>query len=104
MVSAGTDGIHNFLILSILDKMNTMRSVSATDAKQRLAALLDAAQREPVVIRRQNRDVAVIMSAEEYERLRDLNAREFQRFCDKVAEQAKARGLTESTLKKLLRD
>ena len=43
-----------------------MRSVSATEAKQRLAALLDAAQREPVVIRRQNRDVAVIMSAEEY--------------------------------------
>jgi antitoxin Phd len=45
-----------------------MKIVSATDAKQRLAALLDAAQREPVLIRRQNRDVAVIMSAEEYER------------------------------------
>jgi antitoxin (DNA-binding transcriptional repressor) of toxin-antitoxin stability system len=29
-----------------------MRYVSATDAKQRLAALLDAAQREPVMIRR----------------------------------------------------
>ena len=27
-----------------------MRYVSATDAKQRLAALLDAAQREPVMI------------------------------------------------------
>ena len=39
-----------------------MKTVSATDAKQRLAALLDAAQREPVLIRRQNRDVAVIMS------------------------------------------
>jgi prevent-host-death family protein len=81
-----------------------MRSVSATDAKQRLAALLDAAQREPVVIRRQKRDVAVIMSAEEYERLRDLNAAEFQRFCDRMAEQAKARGLTEASVKKLLRD
>ena len=80
-----------------------MRSISATDAKQRLAALLDAAQREPVVIRRQNRDVAVIMSAEEYERLRDLNAAEFQRFCDRVAENAKARGLTPAKLEKLLR-
>jgi prevent-host-death family protein len=39
-----------------------MRYVSATDAKQRLAALLDAAQREPVMIRRQNRDVAVLLS------------------------------------------
>jgi len=79
-----------------------MRSVSATDAKQRLAALLDAAQREPIVIRRQNRDVAVIMSAEEYERLRDLNAADFQRFCDRVAETAKARGLTPSRLERLL--
>jgi prevent-host-death family protein len=47
-----------------------MKTVTATDAKQRLVALLDAAQREPVLIRRQNRDVAVIMSAEEYERIR----------------------------------
>lgn len=81
-----------------------MRSVSATEAKQRLAALLDAAQREPVVIRRQNRDVAVIMSAEEYERMRDINASEFQHFCDRVADQAKSRGLNRAALNNLLRD
>jgi antitoxin Phd len=81
-----------------------MRTVSATDAKRRLAALLDAAQREPVVIRRQNRDVAVIMSAEEYERIRDLTGAEFQRFCDRVGAQANVRGMTESALNKLLKD
>jgi len=80
-----------------------MQTVSATDAKQRLAALLDAAQREPVLIRRQNRDVAVIMSAEEYERIRGLNVAELQRFSDRVGAQAKARGLTEAKLKKLLK-
>ena len=69
-----------------------------------LTTLLDAAQREAIIIRRQNRDVAVIMSAEEYERIRDLNAAEFQRFCDRVAAQAKTRGLTEPVLKKLLKD
>jgi prevent-host-death family protein len=83
--------------------MDVMRTVSATDAKQRLAALLDAAQREPVLIRRQNRDVAVIMSAEEYARMRDLAAVDFQRFCDRVGAQAKARGLTASALHKLLK-
>jgi hypothetical protein len=36
----------------------------------------------------------VILSAEDYDRLRALNADEFQRFCDRV-EQAAARGLTE---------
>ena len=49
-----------------------MRYVSATEAKQRLAALLDAAQREPVMIRRQKRDVAVILSPQEHDRLRAL--------------------------------
>lgn len=81
-----------------------MRYVSATDAKQRLAALLDAAQREPVVIRRQKRDVAVILSPAEYNRLRALNAAEFQRFCDRVAKNAAARGLTGKKLAKILAD
>ena len=79
-----------------------MQYVSATDAKQRLAALLDAAQREPVVIRRQNRDVAVILSPQEYDRLRALNAAEFQRFCDRVAEGAAARGISEDKLAEIL--
>ena len=81
-----------------------MRYVSATEAKQRLAALLDAAQREPVVIRRQNRDVAVLLSPQEYDRLRALNAAEFERFCDRIGEQAAARGLTEDKLAGIVAD
>ena len=81
-----------------------MRSFSATEAKQNLAALLDAAQREPVVIRRQKRDVAVVLSPEEYERIHDFNVRQFQRFCDEVAKEAKARGMTEEILTELLAD
>jgi prevent-host-death family protein len=81
-----------------------MRYVSATDAKQKLAALLDASQRGPVMIRRQKRDVAVLLSPQEYDRLRALNAAEFQRFCDRVAKNAAARGLTPGKLAKLLGD
>jgi prevent-host-death family protein len=79
-----------------------MRYVSATDAKQGFATVLDAAQREPVVIRRQKRDVAVLMSVAEYEKLTRLNVDEFQRFCDKIGERATARGLTEEKLTELL--
>ena len=79
-----------------------MRYVSATEAKQALAAVLDAAQREPVVIRRQQREIAVILSMQEYERLTALNIEEFQRFCDRIGEQAKERGLTEDRLSELL--
>ena len=81
-----------------------MRYVTATDAKQKLAALLDAAQREPVVIRRQKRDVAVILSAAEYDRLRAFNVAEFDRFCDRVAGKAAARGLTARKLQQILHD
>ena len=81
-----------------------MRYVSATEAKQGFAALLDAAQREPVVIRRQKRDVAVLLSAQEYDRLRALNTAEFQRFCDRIAQRAAARGLTEDKLARILAD
>jgi prevent-host-death family protein len=75
-----------------------MRTVSATDAKQNLAALLDTAQHEPVLIRRQKRDVAVLLSPREYDRLRALNTEELKSFCDEVAARAKARGLTEEKL------
>lgn len=81
-----------------------MRTVSATEAKQRLAALLDTAQREPVLIRRQNRDIAVIMSPEEYDRIRGARNDEFERFCDRVSAKAKARGLTEKILADILKD
>lgn len=81
-----------------------MRTISATEAKQKLAALLDAAQREPVMIRRQSRDTAVVLSPAEYDRLRGLNAAEFQSFCDRVSGNAADQGLTEEKLADLLAD
>ena len=79
-----------------------MRTVSASDAKQNLASVLDTAQREPVMIRRQNRDTAVVLSPAEYNRLRGLNVAELNELCRRVSERAAARGLTEKKLAKLL--
>jgi prevent-host-death family protein len=84
--------------------MSIMRYVSATDAKQRLAAILDAAQREPVTIKRQNREIAVVLSPEDYRRLTGANIEAFQRFCDQVSRQAAKAGMTEKKLERLLSD
>jgi len=79
-----------------------MQYVSATEAKQTFTALIEKAQQEPVVIRQQNRDVAVIMSIEDYQRLTQSNLQEFQSFREKVGHKAQERGLTEDKLDKIL--
>ena len=81
-----------------------MRYVSATDAKQGFAEVLDAAQRGPVTIRRQKRDVAVVLSVAEYAKLTRLNIDEFQRYADLIGQRAAERGLTEEKLAELLQD
>ncbi|MEK6745947.1 MAG: type II toxin-antitoxin system Phd/YefM family antitoxin [Pseudomonadota bacterium] len=81
-----------------------MQYVSATDAKQAFAATIDMAQRSPVVIKRQNREIAVIISPKDYERLTRLNIEEFQSFRNEVASKAKNQGLTQKKLDALLND
>lgn len=79
-----------------------MAVVSASEAKQGLASIIDVAAREPVVIQRHERDVAVLMSMEEYRRLSGLAVAEFRRVVDEVAAHARERGLTPDKLEELL--
>jgi prevent-host-death family protein len=81
-----------------------MPTVSATHAKQNFAAILDQAQREPVRIQRHERDVAVVVSAEEYERMHKDRWAEFNRLSEIASAQAKANGLTEEILAEILAD
>lgn len=79
-----------------------MKRVPATEAKNRFGAILDDAQRGPVVIRRQNRDIAVVLSMADYERLRSGNAEAFLELRNAVAAEAAAAGLTEGLIGDLL--
>ncbi len=79
-----------------------MTVVSASEAKQGFASMIDAAAREPVVIRRHERDVAVLLSMDEYRRLSGLAVSEFRRVADETALRARERGLTPERLDALL--
>jgi len=48
-----------------------MAEMSATDAKNKFGELLEMVRKEPVRIQKNGRDVAVMLSAEEYAGLRD---------------------------------
>ena len=79
-----------------------MQFVSDTEVNQAFAAVIDKVQREPVTIRQENRDVAVIMSIEEYQRITRINIQEFQQCRKNIGRKAQERGLTEDKLNKLL--
>ncbi|MFZ1009376.1 MAG: type II toxin-antitoxin system Phd/YefM family antitoxin [Candidatus Sulfotelmatobacter sp.] len=81
-----------------------MKTVTVTDAKEQLDALLESAQQSPVVIQRQDRDVAILMSVKEYDRIRGTNVEELDRFCERISKQAAERGLTDEILADLLKD
>lgn len=81
-----------------------MQTVSATHAKQNFAALLDQSQREPVRIQRHKRDIAVLVSAEEYETIRQLRAQELIRLTEQTGRYAESQGMTDELLEKLLAD
>jgi prevent-host-death family protein len=78
--------------------------MSATQAKQNFAAMIDAAQREPVRIQRHERDVAVLVSADEYERIHKLRVRELIRISDENGRYAESQGMTDELLEQLLAD
>jgi prevent-host-death family protein len=81
-----------------------MKYVTANEAKQAFGQVMETAQREPVLIRKHNRPAAVVISAQEYDRMRSVNVAEFSRFCEVVSKKAKEKGLTEKKLSKLLAD
>ena len=78
--------------------------VSVSDDTQSLAALVKSAREEPVRVLEDGRAVAVIVSAERYERLNSTSLEDFSSFCDRMSAYAQSCGMNEQVLAELLLD
>jgi prevent-host-death family protein len=81
-----------------------MRTISSLDAKSRFGQLLDAAQRAPVTVTKKGRPAAVVMSIEDYERMRGAAWTRLSGTIATARKQAAERGLTDELLDELLAD
>jgi prevent-host-death family protein len=72
-----------------------MKSIDETETQARLDEILEEAQRQPIVIRQQGIDTAVVLSIAEYERLRGDAIQAFLELRKDVARETTEAGLTE---------
>ena len=79
-----------------------METISSSDARNNMAALLEKAQHEPVAIQKQGRNTAVLLSYTDYQKLSNAHRAAFQAICDDVGAKAESRGLTEARLMEIL--
>ncbi len=81
-----------------------MQTYSANEAKTRFGEFLDRAQREPVRVMRHDRVVGVMVSAQDYEAMRAFYADRLRHSLEASAAAARAAGLDEDELNRLLVD
>lgn len=81
-----------------------MQTFTANEAKTRFGEFLDAAQREPVRVMRHDRVVAMLVSAQDYDQMRQFYADRLRHTLVETAAGASAAGLTQAVLDTLLTD
>ena len=81
-----------------------MQTFTANQAKTNFGQFLDLAQREPVSVTRHDRVVGVMVSAQDYEAMRQFYANRLLHTLNRTADYAAAAGLTDEILAELLAD
>ncbi len=81
-----------------------MKTFTANEAKTRFGEFIDEAQRAPVRVMRRDRVVGVMVSAQDYEAMRQFYADRLRQTMDRMADEAERAGLTEEKLAELLAD
>ena len=81
-----------------------MLAYTANQAKTHFGEFLDQVQREPVQVLKRDRVVGVMVSAQDYEAMRNFYANRLQGTLAQNAAAASAQGLRDEELQRLLAD
>jgi len=81
-----------------------MKEINSRAAKNQFGQLLESAQRGPVRVTRRGRPVGVLLSEEQYQRLRGIAWDRLANSVESMRQQALDNGLTEEALAELLAD
>lgn len=81
-----------------------MRTRTANEAETQFGQFIDMAQREPVRVMRHDRVVGVMVSAEDYEAMRQFYANRLQHTLATSSAQSEQAGMTPQALQEPLRD
>jgi prevent-host-death family protein len=82
-----------------------MYTITATEAKNNLARLMESAIKEPVVIEKNGRPYVVVMSVDDYEKTASSRKKQaFVKLCKELANTSKNKGMTPKLLDVLLKN
>lgn len=75
-----------------------MITMTSTEARQKFGEFLDKDSRQPVIIKRQNREVGAFIPMTDLERLRKLRMQELDKIAKDLSDEGEVNGFTETIL------
>ena len=79
-----------------------MKSIDVTEAQVRFDEVLEEAQRQPIVIRREGLERVIVLSMREYDLLRADSVQAFIALRNEIAREASEAGITQEAIDALL--
>lgn len=88
--------------MSKMLKIDNVITMTSTEVRTKFGEFLERGSREPVIIKRQHREIGAFIPIEEYRRLRKLSIKELAEAAGEVSDKAFRNGLTEEKLNEIL--
>lgn len=81
-----------------------MVKISSTEARAHFGEFLDKGSREPIIVKRQNREVGAFVPMADLELIRRHRVKELDETAKTMSNEARANGLTEEILQQILNE